>query len=90
MGGDSSGEQETSAPQAQGSPSAAADFKLDPATMLKIGNIMSQFHQEDDRCSFLNSLKPLISEPRRKRVDEAARLLKLFAVLPNLKDIGLF
>lgn len=70
--------------------SPLSDFNLDPSMIMKIGGIMQQFQKEDDRCVFLNSLKPLISEPRRKKVDEATKILKLLTLLPHIKDIGLF
>lgn len=67
-----------------------SDFNLDPSMILKVGNLMRQFQKDDDRCVFLNSLKPLISEARRKKVDEATKMLKLLTLLPHIKDIGLF
>lgn len=67
-----------------------AGLNLDPSMILKIGSLMQQFQKEDERCVFLNSLKPLISEKRRERVDQATKLLKLLTMLPHIKDIGLF
>lgn len=70
--------------------SPLSGLNLDPSMILKIGSLMQQFQKEDERCVFLNSLKPLISEQRRARVDQATKLLKLMTILPGIKDIGLF
>ena len=43
---------------------------------------------EDDRTKFIAALKPLLSEDRRKKADEAMRFLRLMDTLPLLK--GLF
>ena len=77
-------------PVKEESSSPLSGLNLDPSMILKIGSLMQQFQKEDERCAFLNSLKPLISEQRRARVDQAAKLLKLLTILPHIKDIGLF
>ena len=45
-------------------------------------------NREDDRTKFIAALKPLLSEDRRKKADEAMRFLRLMDTLPLLK--GLF
>ena len=43
---------------------------------------------EDERCALINSLKPMLSEQRRKKADEALKLLKLASLVPVLKESG--
>ena len=43
---------------------------------------------EDDRCALINSLKPMLSEQRKKKADEAVKLLKLASLVPILKESG--
>lgn len=49
---------------------------------------LSQHMEEDsDTTRFLKSLKPLLSEEKQKRADEAIRFLHLMDTLPLLKGI---
>lgn len=50
--------------------------------------VAGQMNKEDDRTRFINALRPLLSDDRRKKADEAAKFLKLMDALPLLK--GLF
>lgn len=43
---------------------------------------------EDDRCALIKSLKPMLSEQRRRKADEAIKLLKLASLIPVLKESG--
>jgi len=43
--------------------------------------------QEDDRTRFLQALRPLLSEERQKKADEAMRFLRLMDMLPLLKGM---
>lgn len=54
--------------------------------LTSIGRLMST---PDPRCDFLFALKPLLSEGRQHRVEEAARMLKLLSLLPMLTGGGL-
>ncbi|MEZ3497710.1 MAG: hypothetical protein K1V97_09080 [Lachnospiraceae bacterium] len=61
-------------------------FSADTAKML--ATVAGQMNREDDRTKFIAALKPLLSEDRRKKADEAMRFLRLMDTLPLLK--GLF
>ena len=54
--------------------------------------IISQLNSQKDnkRTQLLNALKPYLSEQRKSKADNAIKLLKLFELLPLLKDSGLF
>lgn len=53
-----------------------------------LATVAGQMGQEDDRTRFIHALKPLLSEERQKRAEEAMRFLRLMDMLPLLK--GLF
>lgn len=55
--------------------------------MAKLSRIMSMMNRRDSRTELINALKPLLSEKRRKRADEAMQLLKLFDMLPMITDL---
>ena len=38
----------------------------------------------------LRALRPLLSEKRAKKVDDAVRIMQLVQLLPTLKESGLF
>ncbi len=63
---------------------------IDPASMMKIMNIIGKLNSapNDPRCSFLESLKPLLSEKRQHKADEAIKMLQLMSMLPYLQSLG--
>ncbi len=51
--------------------------------------ILAEISKKDERTEFLLALKPFLSEERRPKADEAAKLLKLVNILPMLRDRGI-
>ena len=72
--------------------SVLGDGGLDPNQIAKIMSVISRLKNSsnDSRANLLLALKPLLSVPRREKVDTAIKLLKLIDMLPLLKDSGLF
>ena len=64
------------------------NLPIDMNTMQKIMGLMGQFNKEDYRTRLIQDLKPLLSDERKQKADEAVRFLQLMEVLPLLK--GLF
>lgn len=63
---------------------------LDMEMLMKMLSLFESFNQPNDNERFLLALKPLLHEENRPKIDSAIRLLKLFSVLPMLRDSGLF
>lgn len=63
---------------------------LDPEMLLKMLALFETLNQPDDNERFLLALKPLLREENRAKIDSAIRLMKLFSLLPLIKDSGLF
>lgn len=63
---------------------------LDPEMLLKMLALFETLNQPDDNERFLLALKPLLREENRAKIDSAIRLMKLFSLLPILKDSGIF
>ena len=61
---------------------------LDAGTMGNLVSLMGQRNKEDNRTRLINDLKPLLSDERRQKADEAIKFLQLMEILPLLK--GLF
>lgn len=88
-----------SSPGEPGSPSGEFDFSSGEFDFSSgefdfsaLGGLMSLFQamgQEDDSVRLLHALKPLLSQGRRDRVDQAVKLLRLMNLLPILAESGL-
>ena len=63
---------------------------LDPDMLIRMLSLFETLNQPDDNERFLLALKPLLREENRTKVDSAIRLLKLFTILPLIKDSGFF
>lgn len=70
--------------------SSQKDNNMFSADMLsaisKLGNVASG---DDDRTALIKALKPLLSEPRQQKADEAIKILRLMQLLPLLRESGL-
>ena len=51
-------------------------------------SLLSSLGAEDDTTRFLRALRPLLSQPRQKKLDEALRILSVLRLLPLLKETG--
>ena len=63
----------------------------DVKTAQTVMNLLNQLKNSDNdsRTQLLYALKPLLSEPKREKVDTAIKILKLIEMLPLLKGTGL-
>lgn len=62
---------------------------LDPEMLIKLFALFETLNQPDDNERFLLALKPLLREENRAKIDSAIRLIKLFSLLPILRESGL-
>lgn len=69
------------------------DFEF-PAEMmqavLKLAPLLSSMKKEDKYTNFLKALRPMLSEPRQKKLDSSSQILQIIKILPLLKNQGLF
>ena len=63
---------------------------LDFSMIEKIQNAMQMFSQSNPNVDLLRALRPLLSQKRAKKVDDAIRIMQLIQILPMLKESGLF
>lgn len=70
------------APQAQNQNQEAL------AMVTRLAPLLGRINQEDDSTRLLRALRPLLSEERRRKIDEAIKILQLMRLLPLLKDMG--
>ncbi len=81
-------EDSTKQPQEAKKSESMPNLPIDMNMMQKIMGLMGQFNKEDYRTRLIQDLKPLLSDERKQKADEAVRFLQLIEVLPLLK--GLF
>ncbi len=62
---------------------------LDPNMLVALMGLFESMKKTDDNERFLLALKPLLREENRSKIDSAVKFMKLFAVLPVLKESGL-
>ncbi len=82
---DGSGTEQSGSEQSEGLFSG-----LDPEMLMRLLSLFETLNQPDDNERFLLALKPLLREENRAKIDSAIRLMKLFSLLPVLKDAGIF
>ena len=67
----------------EGNPMAGFDPKL----LKSVAKMSTMMNAKDPRCDFMLSLKPLLSEKRRKKADEAVMLLRVFRLLSETEGL---
>ncbi len=61
----------------------------DTAALIKnISRLTGGLREEDDRIALMKALKPLLSESKRHKADDAIKLLRLIQMVPLLRDSG--
>lgn len=71
-------------------PKETQDSPIDIGTMMKLGSLLSDFSQEDERMKLLYDLKPFLSNTRRDKIDNAVKILKLLKIAEKAKNENLF
>lgn len=65
------------------------DFSgIDPQMIGKISRMMSLLNSSSSspRCDLIRALRPLLSQDKRRRADEAMQIMKLLDILPLLQE----
>ncbi len=58
---------------------------ISPEMLMKISNIMGAMKSGDnERCRLIEALKPILSQRRQKKADEAMQMLKIIDILPMI------
>ncbi len=85
------GEETQAAAPPPPAPAAVPGMDLNSLQMMtRFAPVLSQLRQEDDSTRLLHALRPLLSEERRQKLDQAVKLLQMLRLLPLLRGSGLF
>ncbi len=82
--------QEGSGPRQSSGQGEAENFSMpDFESVAKIVSLLEllKTDRNDPRAQLLLALRPLLSEQRRPKVDQAVRMLQLFSLLPKIKGL---
>lgn len=60
-----------------------------PPDMMKILGSLGNISAKDNRTVLIEALRPMLSEPRQKKADEAIKILRLINLIPVLRESGL-
>lgn len=79
-------------PEKKNELSLPTDFMNDDIakSLIKILPAVKSIGCEDDTTRLLNALRPFLSCEKQEKLDKAGKMLKLFKILPLLKDINIF
>ena len=80
---------EASPPNLPDTPLPLPDSELDMGALMSLAGKLKNCGGNDDNINFLVALKPLLSDEKRKKADNAIKILKLLNLLPILKDSGI-
>ena len=70
------------------SPSAGLEDLPDMAQWMKLLPLVQQLQRPDDNTALLAALRPYLQDERQKRLDDAQKMLRLWRMMPLLKEFG--
>ncbi|MCL2445626.1 MAG: hypothetical protein FWD06_02525 [Oscillospiraceae bacterium] len=66
---------------------SAAGNMFTPEMLARLSTMMQRMHARDPRTDLIMALKPHLSRQRQQRADQAAQMMKMFALLPELQHV---
>lgn len=52
--------------------------------------LISRMDQEDETTALLKALRPFLSADKRRRLDDASKMLRIMRILPFIRSAGIF
>lgn len=90
LGQSSFGEPKEEEPKPQKEPELNSLLPADTLqAVMKLAPLFSSIKQDDDSTRLLHALRPMLGEPRRKRLDESIKMMQMIRLLPLLKNNGI-
>lgn len=65
-----------------------AGFPFDPKLITGVAKMSRMMNENDEKSAFLVALKPLLSDKRKKKADDAVMMLKFFRIINLLQENG--
>ena len=92
------GGEKTEQPEKKENKESGANFKTpdfssmglpDMSVFENLLPLLSKLNSHDEREDFICALKPLLSDERKRKADEAMKFIKLLSIIPLLKEKGI-
>lgn len=64
------------------------DMPFDPKLITGVAKFSKMMNENDEKSAFILALKPLLSDTRKKRADDAVMMLKFFRIISLLQENG--
>ena len=64
------------------------DMPFDPKLITGVARFSKMMNENDEKSAFIMALKPLLSDQRKKRADDAVMMLKFFRIISFLQENG--
>lgn len=61
----------------------------DLSQLSALAPVLQAVNGNDERVEFINALRPLLSDGRKKKADEAMKLVRLLSLIPLLQERGI-
>lgn len=61
----------------------------DLSQLSALAPVLQAVNGNDERVEFINALRPLLSDSRKKKADEAMKLVRLLSLIPLLQERGI-
>ena len=61
---------------------------FDMSVLFKVLPAIESLSKQDDNTALLSALRPHLQPERRKKLDEAANMMKLLKLLPRIQDLA--
>ncbi len=79
---------EEASPAKEEGPGEGGGMAFDPGLLTTLTRAMAALREPDRNIQLLEALRPFLEEERRKKVDEAVKILRLMRLAPLLQESG--
>ncbi len=62
------------------------DFPFDPKLISSVARFSGMMNENDEKSNFILALKPLLSEKRQKKADDAVMMLKFMKIINAFQE----
>jgi hypothetical protein len=87
------GETENSGTAHGGQPGQAAPggnpFNIDMEAFMRLNSILNSRRPQDSRAALIEAIKPHLTEPSRRKADQALGFLRAIEIIPILREAGI-
>ncbi|MBQ9945340.1 MAG: hypothetical protein IJO68_02310 [Clostridia bacterium] len=66
--------------------STGMPFSFDPKMLTGVARLSKMMNENDEKSNFILALKPLLSDSRRKKADDAVMILKFMRIMNTLQE----